>query len=147
MDLSDEKASAELIVTTIKKQLVAFVRMPLVAQEMILQRIDPANWTGEGAPPLSLAQWKREMRRVEKARRREISDVNIKRRPCLCRKCKKRGNARFPRYYVANGISYECWLERQKVDRDIEELLEPLRYSREKAGSAVVRTIRKTHRE
>jgi hypothetical protein len=39
---------------------------------------------------------------------------------------------------VVNGLSYECHLERQQTDPEMEELLAPLRNDRAHVGSAVV---------
>lgn len=57
--------------------------------------------------------------------------------PCRCQRCK--GRRRWPNNrYVINGLSYDCHLEGQKVDPELEEILEELR-----GGSASVIDERK----
>lgn len=87
---------------------------------------------------------RREQRRVARERARQLQQIESLRAPCRCRQCLKRGTKPFPAYYVVNRLSYECHLERQQIDPEIEEILAPLRNDRPRVGSAIIgRSARK----
>jgi hypothetical protein len=78
------------------------------------------------------------LRRVAKDLAQQREQVAALGKSCQCRLCIKRGTQPFPSYYVINRLSYECHLERQEIDPELEELLAPLRNDRPRAGSVVI---------
>ncbi|HUB27924.1 MAG TPA: hypothetical protein VL992_21040 [Tepidisphaeraceae bacterium] len=107
-------------------------------QDEALDRIDPENYPPGQKPPLPIGRWNREKRRVHRLRMRWIQQIASLRLPCRCKTCRRHHRPPFPRYYVANSISYECWLEAHAIDDEIEEFLIPLRNDRERVGSVVI---------
>jgi len=107
-------------------------------QDEALDRIDPQDYAPGRKPPMPIGRWNREKRRVRRLRQKWIDEIASLRRRCHCDNCVEHRRPPFPRYYVANGISYECWLEAHVVDEEMEELLTPLRNERQHVGSAVV---------
>jgi len=77
-------------------------------------------------------------RRVARELARQREQIDALRKPCRCRKCLKRGGTSFPAYYVADRLSYECHLERQQVDPELEEILASLRNDRPRVGSVII---------
>jgi len=134
---------AEMIVTTTNTLNIPFVKMTLESQEAVLLRIDPARWDGEGQPPLTAREWNRQMRRVKREKQQRMKEIASLRKQCLCKNCRKHHQGKFPAYYVARHISYECWLEQQEVDPEMAEVLAPLRMTREKVGAAFVGALKK----
>jgi hypothetical protein len=112
--------------------------MTLDQQDEWLDRIDPEQYAPGQALPMSVGRWNREKRRVRRARQRWSLEILALRSPCQCKTCRDNNRPPFPRYYVVNGISYECWLEEHVVDPELEELLAPLRNDRKRAGAAFV---------
>jgi hypothetical protein len=112
--------------------------MSLDQQDDFLNSIDPEHFGPGQKPPMAAGRWNREKRRVRRARERWIHEIRSLRRLCTCETCRRHKRPPFPRYYVVNGISYECWLEMQQIDPEMDELLAPLRNNRERAGSALI---------
>jgi hypothetical protein len=83
-------------------------------------------------------RWNREKRRVRRLRERWIDEIRALRRPCHCDNCRRQRRPPFPRYYVARAISYECWLEQQTIDPELEEDLAALRNDRARVGAAFI---------
>jgi hypothetical protein len=113
--------------------------MTLDEQDDVLNRIDPQRYGPGQKPPMTAGRWNREKKRVRRARERWIEEIAALRRPCQCENCRKNRRPPFPPYYVVRQISYECWLESQEIDREMEFLLEPLRNERRRVGAAFVR--------
>jgi hypothetical protein len=107
-------------------------------QDELLDRIDPQRYGPGQSPPMSVGRWNREKRRIRRARERWIEEIRALRRPCQCENCIRQHRPPFPPYYVVSAISYECWLEAQAVDEELEEELAVLRNDRPRAGAAVV---------
>jgi hypothetical protein len=105
-------------------------------QDEWLDRIDPEKYGPGQHPPMSTGRWNREKRRVRRDRQRWIEEIRSLRRPCRCHNCIRHHHPPFPRYYVASIISYECWLEEQTVDPELEEELSLLRNDRQRVGAA-----------
>lgn len=78
-------------------------------------------------------------RRLARALQQRQEQIQRLREPCLCRDCLRFNRPRFPRYYVVSHLSYECYLERQAEDSEMEELLAPLRNRRDRIGSVFLR--------
>jgi len=112
--------------------------MTLDQQDEFLDRIDPEACPPGQRPAMPVARWNREKRRVRRARDRWMQEILALRRHCRCANCRTNDRPPFPRYYVVNGISYECWLEAHAVDAEIEEFLVPLRNDRQRVGTAFV---------
>jgi len=112
--------------------------MTLDQQDEHLDRIDPEHCASGQPPPMSVGVWNREKRRVRRARDRWSQEILALRVPCHCKNCRENRRPPFPRYYVVNDISYECWLEMQTPDLEMEEFLAPLRNDRARAGTAVI---------
>jgi hypothetical protein len=112
--------------------------MTLDQQDEWLDRIDPEQYAPGERLPMAVGRWNREKRRVRRARQRWTQEILALRTPCHCKNCRDNERPPFPRYYVVNGISYECWLEEHAVDPEIEEFLIPLRNDRKRAGAAFV---------
>jgi hypothetical protein len=90
---------------------------------------------------MSAGQWNREKRRVRRGRERWIEEIRALRRPCRCDNCRQHGRPPFPRYYVVRAISYECWLEEQTIDPELQEELDAIRNDRRRVGSAFARRL------
>jgi hypothetical protein len=112
--------------------------MTLDQQDEHLDKIDPETFPPGQPLPMSVGKWNREKRRVRRGRERWMMDILALRTPCQCKNCRDQQRPPFPRYYVVNQISYECWLEEHAVDHELEEFLIPLRNDRKRAGSAFV---------
>jgi len=106
-------------------------------QDAWLDRNDPALCP-PGEQPLPVRWWNREKERVRRARNPSEKEIDALRRPCKCTKCRQTRRPPYPSYYVANGISYECWLEQQIVDPELRELLIPLRNHHRRLGAVFV---------
>jgi hypothetical protein len=107
-------------------------------QDEALDRIDPENYGPGQKPPMPVGRWNREKRRVRRLRQRWIDQIASLRRPCRCPTCREHHRPPFPKYYVVNTISYECWLEAHVVDEELEEILALMRNDRERVGSVVI---------
>jgi hypothetical protein len=81
---------------------------------------------------------RRLQRRVARELAQQRQQIDALRTPCRCRRCLKRRSKPFPAYYVVNRLSYECHLERQQIDPELEEILAPLRNDRTRVGSVVI---------
>ena len=112
--------------------------LTLDEQDAELNRIDPDAYPPGVKPPMTLARWTREKRRVQRLRDKWMDQILSLRKPCRCNTCLEHHRPPFPPYYVANEISYECWLEMHEPDPEIEEELVPLRNDRKRAGSAFI---------
>jgi hypothetical protein len=112
--------------------------MTLDQQDEWLDKIDPEHYAPGQPLPMPVGRWNREKRRVRRARERWTQEIIALRTACHCKTCRDNGRPPFPRYYVVNGISYECWLEEHAADPEIEEFLIPLRNDRKRAGAAFV---------
>jgi hypothetical protein len=147
MERAIEESASQMIVTTTNTVHIPFSRMTLESQEAVLLRVDPARWEGQDDPPLTAREWNRQMKRVQREMQQRLEEIDRLRKPCGCRQCRRKGRPPFPAYYVVNEISYECWLERQQVDPEMEEILTPLRNTRDRVGSIFVRKMKKTRME
>jgi hypothetical protein len=112
--------------------------LTLDQQEEALDRIDPQLCFPGQKPSMAVGRWNREKRRVHRLRQKWIEEIAALRVPCHCDVCQRHKRPPFPRYYVANRISYECWLESHVEDEEIEELLIPLRNERDRVGSVII---------
>ena len=112
--------------------------LTLDQQDEWLDRVDPQLFGPGQVPPMPVSRWNREKKRVRRARQRWIEEIRSLRRPCRCKNCRRFSLPPFPKYYVVNGISYECWLEEHVVDPELEEDLAALANDRRRAGSAIV---------
>lgn len=112
--------------------------LTLDEQDEMLDRIDPQQYEWGHTLPMAVGRWNREKRRVRRMRERWIKEIASLRRACRCDNCRRHHRPPFPKYYVASVISYECWLEAQNVDPELEEFLTPLRNDREHVGAAVI---------
>jgi hypothetical protein len=110
--------------------------LTLDQQDDWLNRIDPEQYGPGQVMPMPVGRWNREKRRVRRARERWIEEIRALRRPCHCKNCRRHNRPPFPPYYVVSLISYECWLEEQTVDPELEKELEALRNDRRRVGSA-----------
>jgi hypothetical protein len=113
--------------------------LTLDQQDEMLDQIDPQRYAPGQSLAMTVSRWNREKRRVRRARERWIREIRSLRRPCRCDNCRRCGRPPFPKYYVASVISYECWLEEQTIDPELEESLAPLRNDRPRAGAAFER--------
>jgi hypothetical protein len=112
--------------------------LTLDQQDEMLDRIDPQQYAWGRALPMAVGRWNREKKRVRREREKWILEIRKLRRKCRCDNCRRHRRPPFPKYYVASNISYECWLEGQNVDPEMEELLTPLRNDREHVGAAII---------
>ena len=81
---------------------------------------------------------RRHQARVARELAQRQRQVDALRTPCHCRRCLKCRSKPFPAYYVINRLSYECHLERQQIDPELEEILASLRNDRSRVGSVVI---------
>jgi hypothetical protein len=138
-----ERSTAQVVVSaTFDKQPAPppkwWEGLTLDQQDEWLNRIDPEQYGPGQVMPMTVGRWNREKRRVRRARERWIEEIRALRRPCHCKNCRRHNRPPFPPYYVATLISYECWLEEQVVDPELEEDLILLRNDRTRAGPAFV---------
>jgi len=87
---------------------------------------------------LSAESLRRHQTRVARELAQRQRQVEALRMPCRCRRCLKARGKPFPSYYVINRLSYECHLERQQIDPELEEILATLRNDRARVGSVVI---------
>jgi hypothetical protein len=115
--------------------------LTLDEQDDLLDRIDPEQYGPGQRPPMATGRWNREKRRVRRARERWIEEIRSLRRACKCGNCVRHRRPPFPKYYVASTISYECWLEEQTVDPEMQEELDVLRNNRRRVGSVFLHRL------
>ncbi len=110
----------------VEQYIVELRRLPLTQQQETLL-------TEASAALLPAMVLNRESRRV----RREILQANHQierlRLPCHCARC--RGKRRWPSYYAPSLISFECYLEGQAINSDLDDQLKALRG---RSGSVVL---------
>jgi hypothetical protein len=112
-----------------------FHGLTLDQQDAWLDQNDP-NTCPPGRQPLPTRWWNRQKDRIRRLREPNHGQIDALRRPCHCKRCRQNRRPPFPRYYVANGISYECWLEQQTAHPELEFILTRLRNDRPRLGSA-----------
>jgi len=112
--------------------------LTLDQQDEWLDRIDPEQYGPGKQAPMSVSRWNREKKRIRRARERWIQEIAVLRRACRCKFCRRHRRPPFPKYYVVNRISYECWLEEQTIDPELEDDLAQLRNDRPRLGSTVI---------
>jgi hypothetical protein len=136
--IADDSVVSATITKSSAKPALWWQGLTLDEQDDWLDRIDPQGYAPGTPRPMSVSQWNREKKRIRRARERWIQEIASLRRPCHCKTCRRHRRPPFPKYYVVNRISYECWLEEQTIDDELEEDLALLRNDRKRAGIAFV---------